>query len=411
MKMKQLSRVMTAVLLGTVFLMMSVFSSGMSAMAMSDPNGSETGSRSAGSITTWKDLQDALTAGGAVVLTDDVTCDDQTLGPLVVPAGVEVTLDLNGHIINRGRSEFVDEGYVIRVEGDMVLMDSKPETAHNPAFTYVNPTNEEVVTLSGGIITGGYSPKGGGVYVSVTGTLTMNGGSISGNKAGNDVGIGRGGGVYVDGGAFFLKGGQIVGNSVEFMQLAGAGGSGDGGGVYTELYYEASSQEDIVPTFEMSGGSISCNKICILQHMSCTISGGGVRAERFKMSGGTISYNVVEGIAYESLGEPCLDLWANAGGVVAGAFTMIGGNITGNIVIADAVSKEKGVVNTAHVAAGGVLADEFVMTGGTISYNTAKGTNCSGDGGGVYANIFEMSGNAEVIRNCLIVDDFGAGVR
>lgn len=141
-------------------------------------------------ITEWKALQNALAAGGAVTLTKDVTCTDQGEGPLVVPADVTATLDLNGHTIDRGlkNADAREDGHVITVNGNLTITDaSDPST---------------------GKITGGKAPNGGGVVVD-GGTLALESGSITGNIAtGND----GGGGVYLDDGTFTMTGGSISNN-------------------------------------------------------------------------------------------------------------------------------------------------------------------------------------------------------
>ena len=69
------------------------------------------------------------------------------------------------------------------------------------------PEGAETGTVTGGVITGGNSEYGGGVYAD-GGTFTMSGGTISGNTASS-----YGGGVYVCGGTFTMIGGTITGNT------------------------------------------------------------------------------------------------------------------------------------------------------------------------------------------------------
>ena len=186
-----------------------------------------------------------------------------------------VTLDLNGQVL-----KYVGEskGSVIVVEGsgNLTLMDSNDKKVHKfdksvmPwALVLDDATGENIVDVSGGVITGGtgypyqlYSTVncGGGVYITPGGQLTMTGGNIIGCSAE------FGGGVCIypkrDGeqGQFSMSGGSIIGCSAEC-----------GGGVYIDS--ESNSSQ-----FSMSGGSI----------IGCVASdiGGGVRASgTFKMSG------------------------------------------------------------------------------------------------------------------------------
>ena len=94
---------------------------------------------------------------------------------LRIPAGNPVIIDLNGHIINRGLSDCQDIGSVIRVEPGAVL------------------TIKDSSNNNSGVITGGASWNGGGICNH--GTLTLESGTISGNKALHNT-YGGGGGIY-----------------------------------------------------------------------------------------------------------------------------------------------------------------------------------------------------------------------
>ncbi|MDE6704648.1 MAG: leucine-rich repeat domain-containing protein [Treponemataceae bacterium] len=101
---------------------------------------------------------------------------------------------------------------------------------------------------------------GGGVYIS-DGSLTMDGGAVTGNEASNGYSAG---GVCVSSGTFTMKHGTISGNTT----------TANGGGVYVNK-----------GTFTMSGGEISGN------NAGC---GGGVYVEEygsFTQTSGTVSGN------------------------------------------------------------------------------------------------------------------------
>jgi parallel beta-helix repeat protein len=130
-------------------------------------------------------------------------------------------------------------------------------------------TGSPLVEVSGGKLTMGdgvtlrnnnNSDNSGGVRVTNSGTFTMTGGSISGNRANFDSG-----GVRVDGGIFTMTGGTINGNTA----------NSNGGGVLVKN-----------STFTMAGGTISGN--------TAESKGGGVYvfgSSTFTMTGGTISGN------------------------------------------------------------------------------------------------------------------------
>ena len=104
--------------------------------------------------------------------------------------------------------------------------------------------------------------KGGGVYVGTAVTFTMDGGSITGNKASS----GNGGGVYVNG-TFNMSGGTIENNTATVYS---GEAYGDGGGVYVNG-----------GTFTMTGGGITNNTatsrfgggVCVGENAAFTVSG------------------------------------------------------------------------------------------------------------------------------------------
>ena len=172
---------------------------------------------------TWDELADALRWDGTVTLTNNVTATGGD-GTLVVPAGADVTLDLNGQCVD---GESVTDDWILKVRGMLTLTDSSPDAAHTGVY-------EDMPR--GGVITGNSAPKyGGGVYVKGSGAFTMSGGAITDCTASD-----YGGGVYVESsGAFTMSGGSITGCTAP----------GSGGGVFVEGS----------GTFTMSGGVITEN--------------------------------------------------------------------------------------------------------------------------------------------------------
>ena len=138
-------------------------------------------------VSTWTDLQAALQKSGAVQLTKNVKHNGSTDPALLVPSGKTVTLDLNGHTIDRGLSgkAGVEDGYVIMVAGNLTVTDSS-------------------ANQSGTITGGNHNANGGGVVVN--GTFTMNGGAIRGNKGGTCGGVDAANGVFRVSGAPVVSG-------------------------------------------------------------------------------------------------------------------------------------------------------------------------------------------------------------
>lgn len=94
---------------------------------------------------------------------------------LRIPAGKPVTIDLNGHTLDRGLKVCQDIGSVIRVEpgAELTIKDSSHDNS--------------------GVITGGASWNGGGICNH--GTLTVEGGTIRDNKSLHNT-YGGGGGIF-----------------------------------------------------------------------------------------------------------------------------------------------------------------------------------------------------------------------
>lgn len=224
-------------------------------------------------------------------------------------------------------------------------------------------------TISGGSISYNYADKsGGGVYVVGGTTLTMNGGTIACNTAGNIQAKPKsggnddfylGGGVAVNyGGTFILEYGTISNNSVY----------GIGGGVGVGDSTSTVNGETLSNTFTMTGGTITNN--------TAEFGGGGVAAytenATVNIKGGSITSNSVTGTSHDYA------TYTNVGGgiyILSGAtLNMSAGTISDNTL---ATTSE---TITSDGNGGGVYVwdSSFTMTGGTIENETAE------NGAGVY---------------------------
>ncbi len=208
-------------------------------------------------ITTWSELQKAMTNGIDVILEENINGEyEKTL-----EVHNSVVVDLNGHTIDRGMPD--RGGNVIKIDwnGSLTIKDSSPDKS--------------------GIITGGLTySSGGGVYVGQGCTFIMDGGSIYGNSTMDNDNC-QGGGVYVGQGAtFIMNDGSIINNST----YGDSEQKGPGGGVYVGQG----------ATFTMNGGFITEN----WSQGSNTCQGGGVyvgQGATFTMNGGTINENISTG--------------------------------------------------------------------------------------------------------------------
>ena len=344
-------------------------------------------------VSTWADLAAALRAGGTVLLTQDVTAGEDD-SVLTVPSGVTVTLDLNGHTIDRAAASVTIDG-ILRATGT----DGDVIRVNGGTLTVLDGSAEGT-----GAITGGCHNYGGGVYVLNGGAFTLAGGSIRGNTATqrtNSVSSNVGGGgvmVIGSGSSFTMTGGKIAENvstttfggavyleSHASFTMTGGEISGNTAKLSGAVYMVGGS------TFTMTGGTITGNAAT---DSGKTFGGGGVSVKdgsTFTMSGGTISNNTTYG--------------GRGPGVYVqnGVFTMEDGEISGNRATASAVYGGGVAVypNTDGESA------SFTMNGGTISGNGSG----YGAGVAVYGSnaSFAMNGGT-ITGNDAGISTYGSGV-
>lgn len=188
-------------------------------------------------VSTWADLRTAMLNGTTYIkLMADCICSN-TSGHLIVQSGKEVVLDLNGYMIDRNLTEGT-KSHVIYNAGTLTIKDTYTGTDR----THTIIVDDEPITITGGLITGGNtyhdssnSSHGGGIFNN--NTFILESGTIAGNIAYN-----YGGGIYLDNGSTFLmKGGSIRYNTAK-----------QGGGVY--LWGRTT-----VCSITISGGTIANN--------------------------------------------------------------------------------------------------------------------------------------------------------
>ena len=217
----------------------------------------------------WADFQQRIGSAeyeAVLALTEDLNAQ-LAEGPLEIPEDKTLTIDLNGHSIDRGLTSETTYGNVITINGYLTLIDS----------------------VGGGAITGGYSSGGGGGIVN-NGTLVMQAGpSITGNVAR------EGGGVYNTADALFIMNGGTISHNRSSRY--------NGGGVSN------------FGRMSLHDGAISFNTTA--QH------GGGIWSNKVvNVYGGLISDNAVSAQSSNGQGGGiCLD---------GGVMHLFGGTITGN---------------------------------------------------------------------------------
>ena len=210
--------------------------------------------------------------------------------------------------------------------------------------------NEGTLTIgSGATLTGGSNSRSGGAVNSRAGSVTVSGGTISGNSAAS------GGAIYASGGTVAISGGSIEVNT------AASGGA---------IYYAGSD------TVTVSGGSLSQNTAAVsggaiyMNTGTLNVSGGSMTKNTANESGGAVyAANAVIAVSGGTIGgESNANTAQNGGAIYAdiGSVTVSNGTVSYN-----SASQNGGAIyaNTASVT----------MSGGTLDHNAAA------NGGAVYA--------------------------
>ena len=125
------------------------------------------------------------------------------------PDDVRVTVNMNGHTIDRG----IRDAY--QYNGEVMYIDENAD-----------------VIINNGTITGGYSCNGaGGIHVNDDAKVTLNNVNVVRNKVQDDDG---GGIALYDGATLIMNGGSISNNDITRSDAFGAAGSMYGCGIYAE---------------------------------------------------------------------------------------------------------------------------------------------------------------------------------
>ena len=203
--------------------------------------------------------------------------------------------------------------------------------------------NNGDLTIDGGTITENKAKTGGGVY-NEWNQLTIKSGIVSGNTAKN------GGGVYSKG-EFTMSGGAISGNTA-----TGNGEDDGGGGVYNNS-----------GTFNLSGGSIDKNT---------AMQGGGVfhYCGDFNLSDGSIEKNTASvrggGVYMDDCTESCISM---TGGSIVNNTAKLGGGVFDNrLSNYEQFNLSGNLKVTGNTAADGVTANNVYLSAGRVIAITGK---------------------------------------
>ncbi len=336
-----------------------------------------------------------------ITLEKDIKAMDNDV-QLVTSPNYDMSLDLNGHVLDRGLTEPTREGRVFSVLKYLTIKDSKPTAKHEDPYADLP---------AGGIITGGNDTESGGAFnVSSGALLALQGGTIINNHADQ-----YGGAVYVRGDA--------ANNT--FLGISGATLSNNsaynGGAIFSNG--EVRLQSGKVDSNEAKGGGggiyisktglleISFSKeICEITHNQAKEAGGGIYAN-------------IETLRSLNAVKVCDNVAGSFGGGI-----YIGGNFdkddkddviegkknnptTLSFTMKDWIIKN----NTAVRRGGGVCIDYYdigmQMIGGEISGNSvtadkSKDFNDAG-GGGIWVGKSLTLGGSAVVKDNTLVNKFG----
>ena len=174
--------------------------------------------------TSIDDAWDAAQNGTKIIMQEDWNLSSR----LVLDSNKTATIEMNGHKISRNLTSAKTNGEVIKLCSNSTLTlsgQNAPKTRFDfKGYFYGASTDAQ--TISGGLITGGYSTNGGGgIHMKSGSTLKLDSISVSGNKSNRSLGTdGHGGAIYMDG-----SGDQLIMNNAEITFNAA---QRNGGGVY-----------------------------------------------------------------------------------------------------------------------------------------------------------------------------------
>ena len=318
----------------------------------------------------WRDLQEMIDNaknGSVVKLTRNVIATDRDYS-LVIEESKNITLDLNGHVIDRNLSHPKLDGCAIKVMGQLTIQDSskKQTGVIKNAYNTVSGGGISVMrdgsslTLKSGRISNCRTPGDGGGVCVFMGTFTMSGGIIEKCSGHN------GGGIISDRATLIITGGTVRGNEADTsgggvysylgnLQVTGGTFKDNkakehGGGIYWRSYSDEAKAK-----VTGSAATLTISGKTVIQGNQAEV-GAGMWAigERVKITGGTFSKNTCKG--------------GNGGGMYAygqKGLTVTGGTFKDN-------SAQRGA---------GIYSDSATTT---IEGGTFSGNNCTEDGGGIY---------------------------
>ena len=336
----------------------------------------------------WKELEvlvNEAPEGSTVVLKKDYTASIDS-SPLCFSAK-NITLDLNGHTINRNLKSYKSDGYAIRNTDDSTLTIRDTTGKGTIRGAYNNDEggaiiNEGTLNIIGVTFTENRTTDYGGAIFNDEGDLTLTNVIMTNNHAS------RGGAVYVDDGTLTVQGGSFKENEA----------SRYGGALYIDGDASAAIDGDAV--FSMNKAKSDTESTqggAILNAGTLTIN-SGTFTQNIAIEGGAICNNE---LYYDALTTINGGLFKNNGASngsavynIGGEVTVTGGEITANLAYGDGT--ETSGCGTIYNTSYGYDESILTITGGSIHDNTATFL-----GAGVYMDtgIFNIEGTPRIYDN------------
>ena len=360
-------------------------------------------------VDTWQGLMDAVknseNKNKTIALTDHIRAE----GKDRILIKQDLTIDLKGFTVDRGRTKNDSDGHVFEIQNKSTV------------------TITDSSATPSGTITGGYASRGGGIHVGSNCTCIVENITIRQNKAGAD-----GGGVYVRGtlimnnctvsdneaeetagGIYCQDTGTIMLDNVE---VTGNKAEGDGGGFKIHLknsdsyikdssiYGNSSGEEGGGICLDGDSNTLTLNDTEISENYA-EDEGGAIEIDSgtMKMNGGLIKGNKSAdgGGVYNDSGKIDFD-----GVEISGNESISEGgagiNNKNDAMLKNCLIKE----NIGHDRGGGIWASDDI----TLESCTIEGNTSTGEGGGMYFKDIDAT-----VRDCTIINNktnaSGGGIR
>ena len=346
---------------------------------------------------------------------------------ILIPEGMDVTIDLNGKTINRNKTQVSNSGQIFAVAGNLTIMDSSFTNEDIVKYYNVvrNMSTEAIINYLTGLpigkLTGGWTTNAGGCIwlIKANASVEINGGMILGNKSN-----GSGGAVHTDqsDSTITMNGGIIIANDAN-----SSGGAICSTGVESNIILNGGI---ILGNNALNnGGAINAERTnvqindIIIANNYCNGNGATIHmvGGEINIYGGLITNNT----AHTHAGGIYICNYDRNGANIQGTLTMYGGEISYNKSYfgaglmmyygAKGNLKDGKIINNHALENGGAVGvywgSELVMDGGIIANNVVEYHDNENTGGCVlvgHASSMTMNGG-EIINN-KVLSPWGAQV-